>query len=68
MAGLARNPCVDAAGNNGASCMLLHDVAKLRGFFGRFVPELLHTDFGLGIWDLYQQGRGGGCGRRDARD
>ena len=56
MAGLARNPCVNAAGNNGASCMLLHDVANLRGFFGRFAPELLHTDFGLEIWDLYQRG------------
>jgi RIO kinase 1 len=47
---------VDAAGNNHASRMLLRDVANLRGFFGRFAPELPHTDFGLEIWDLYQRG------------
>ncbi|WP_428419785.1 PA4780 family RIO1-like protein kinase [Methylibium sp.] len=47
---------VDAAGNNHASRMLLRDVANLSGFFGRFAPELLHTDFGPEIWDLYQRG------------
>jgi RIO kinase 1 len=47
---------VDAAGNNHASRMLLRDVANLRSFFGRFAPELLHTDFGPEIWDLYQRG------------
>ena len=47
---------IDAAGNNHASRMLLRDVANLRGFFGRFAPELLHTNFGLEIWDLYQRG------------
>ncbi|MDO8441756.1 MAG: PA4780 family RIO1-like protein kinase, partial [Polaromonas sp.] len=47
---------VDAAGNNHASRMLLRDVDNLRNFFGRFAPELLHTDFGLEIWDLYQRG------------
>ena len=36
--------------------MLLRDVANLRAFFGRFAPELLHTSFGLEIWDLYQRG------------
>ncbi|MBW8723475.1 MAG: serine protein kinase RIO, partial [Polaromonas sp.] len=36
---------VDAAGNNHAGRMLLRDVANLRGFFGRFAPELLHTDY-----------------------
>ena len=75
---------VDAAGNNHAQRMLLRDVANLRGFFGQFAPELLKTDFGPEIWDLYQRGvlepetvltgrfarkaRGGGCGQRDARD
>ena len=34
---------VDAAGNNHAKRMLLRDVDNLRGFFGRFAPELLHT-------------------------
>ncbi len=47
---------VDAAGNNHASRMLLRDVANLRGFFGRFAPELLHTQYGAEIWSLYQRG------------
>jgi RIO kinase 1 len=47
---------VDAAGNNHAGRMLLRDVANLRGFFGRFAPELLRTDYGSEIWDLYQRG------------
>ena len=47
---------VDAAGNNHAKRMLLRDVDNLRGFFGQFAPELLKTDFGLEIWELYQRG------------
>ena len=47
---------VDAAGNNHANRMLLRDVANLRSFFGGFAPELLSTDFGPEIWDLYQRG------------
>ena len=47
---------VDAAGNNHASRMLLRDVDNLRNFFGAFAPELLRTDYGLEIWDLYQRG------------
>ena len=47
---------VDAAGNNHAKRMLLRDVANLRGFFGGFAPELLHTDYGPEIWDLYERG------------
>jgi RIO kinase 1 len=47
---------VDAAGNNHAARMLLRDVANLRGFFGRFSPELLLTEYGHEIWDLYQRG------------
>jgi len=47
---------VDAAGNNHAGRMLLRDVANLRGFFGQFAPELLATDYGPEIWDLYQRG------------
>ena len=47
---------VDAAGNNHASRMLLRDVANLRTFFGCFAPELLHTEHGHEIWDLYQRG------------
>jgi len=47
---------VDAAGNNHAKRMLLRDVANLRNFFGSFSPELLTTDYGHEIWDLYQGG------------
>lgn len=47
---------IDAAGNNHAKRMLLRDVANLRGFFGRFAPELLDTDYGHEIWDLYRRG------------
>ena len=47
---------VDAAGNNHASRMLLRDVANLRAFFGGFAPELLPTQYGPEIWDLYQRG------------
>jgi RIO kinase 1 len=47
---------VDAAGNNHASRMLLRDVANLRAFFGRFAPDLLTSDYGHEIWDLYQRG------------
>jgi RIO kinase 1 len=47
---------VDAAGNNHAQRMLLRDVENLRGFFGRFAPELLRTDYGHEIWALYERG------------
>ena len=47
---------VDAAGNNHAKRMLLRDVGNLGTFFGRFAPELLHTDFGPEIWDLFERG------------
>lgn len=47
---------IDAAGNNHAKRMLLRDVENLRHFFGRFAPELLKTDYGHEIWDLYQRG------------
>jgi RIO kinase 1 len=36
--------------------MLLRDVTNLKAFFGRFAPELLHTEHGHEIWDLYQRG------------
>ena len=47
---------VDAAGNNHAQRMLLRDVANLRDFFGQFAPDLLATEFGPEIWNLYQAG------------
>jgi RIO kinase 1 len=48
---------VDAAGNNHAPRMLMRDVDNLRSFFGRFAPELLKTQYGPEIWDLYAGGR-----------
>jgi RIO kinase 1 len=47
---------VDAAGNNHASRMLIRDVNNLRVFFGQFAPDLLRTNFGEEIWDLFQRG------------
>ena len=47
---------VDAAGNNHAPRMLLRDVDNLRRFFGRAAPELLATQYGPEIWDLYARG------------
>ena len=47
---------VDAAGNNHAARMLLRDVDNLRAFFGRFAADLLDTEYGHEIWDLYQRG------------
>ena len=47
---------VDAAGNNHAQRMLLRDVANLRDFFGQFAPDLLATQYGAEMWNLYQAG------------
>ena len=47
---------VDAAGNNHAPRMLVRDVDNLRGFFGKFAPDLLATDYGKEIWALYEAG------------
>ena len=47
---------VDAAGNNHAQRMLLRDVGNLSDFFGRAAPELLRTQHGAEIWDLYARG------------
>ena len=47
---------VDAAGNNNAPWMLVRDVDNLRGYFGRFAPALLKTDYGKEIWALYEAG------------
>jgi RIO kinase 1 len=47
---------VDAAGNNHAQRMLLRDVQNLNNFFGGFAPELLNSQHGDEIWDLFRRG------------
>jgi len=47
---------VDAAGNNQAKGMLERDVDNLAGYFGRFAPELLTSQYGKEIWALYAHG------------
>lgn len=47
---------VDAAGNNHARSMLERDVANMANCFGQFAPELLHSEYGMEIWSLYQSG------------
>ena len=39
------------------NALLQRDVDNLRSFFGRFAPELLHTEYGHEIWDLYHAGK-----------
>jgi RIO kinase 1 len=48
---------VDAAGNAHASAMLERDVGNLTRYFGRFAPELLHTQYAKEIWSLYKSGK-----------
>src|SRR5882757_3100241 len=47
---------VNAAGNNNAFAMLERDVNNMRDAFGRAAPELLETDYGHEIWQLYEAG------------
>ena len=47
---------VDAAGNNEAASMLYRDVRNLATYFGQFAPELLTTEYGREIWQLYESG------------
>ena len=48
---------VNAAANNSAAMLLIRDVDRLRSHFGRYVPELLETEYGAEIWALYAAGR-----------
>src|SRR5690606_30141512 len=47
---------VDAAGNTEAPAMLKRDVANLAIYFGQFAPELLATQYGEEIWQLFEAG------------
>ncbi len=47
---------VNAASNNSAGAMLERDVENMTRYFGRFAPELLSTDYGKEIWELYEHG------------
>jgi len=47
---------VDAASNNSAKAMFERDVNNIRDSLGRFVPELLLTEYAKEIWALFEQG------------
>jgi RIO kinase 1 len=47
---------IDAAGSSVAGAMLERDVGNLANFFGTFAPELLGSQYGEEIWNLYQAG------------
>lgn len=48
---------VNAAGNNNAFRMLERDVNNIRDYCGRFVPELLATEYAHEIWDHFRNNR-----------
>ena len=48
---------VNAAANNSAGMMLERDVVNMAIYFGGFAPELLKTDYGKEIWELYESGK-----------
>jgi RIO kinase 1 len=37
--------------------MLERDVGNMTAYFGRFAPELLTSDYGREIWNLYASGQ-----------
>ncbi|MEH6471652.1 MAG: PA4780 family RIO1-like protein kinase [Halopseudomonas sp.] len=45
---------VDAAANNHAQWMLERDVNNMTQYYGQFAPELLTTQYGKEIWELYE--------------
>lgn len=47
---------IDAAGSSVAASMLERDVSNLANFFGAFAPELIGSQYGAEIWNLYQAG------------
>ena len=47
---------VNAAGNNEAPVMLVRDVDNLASYFGQFAPQLIGSQYGKEIWQLYEAG------------
>jgi len=47
---------IDAAGSSVAGSMLERDVSNLANFFGAVLPDLLGSQYGAEIWNLYQAG------------
>lgn len=47
---------VNAAANNNAKSMLERDVDNMTNYFGQFAPDLLETNFGKEIWQLFEDG------------
>ncbi len=47
---------VDAAGSSVAASMLERDVSNLANFFGTFAPQLIGSQYGAEIWNLYEAG------------
>jgi RIO kinase 1 len=47
---------IDAASSSVASTMLERDAANLAHFFSNFAPELVNSQYGKEIWNLYQAG------------
>lgn len=48
---------VNASANNNAKAMLERDVENMTNYFGQFAPDLLETNFGKEIWQLFEDGK-----------
>ena len=48
---------VNASANNNAKAMLERDVENMTNYFGQFSPDLLETNFGKEIWQLFEDGK-----------
>jgi RIO kinase 1 len=48
---------IDAASSSVAAGMLERDVSNLANFFGTAAPELIGSQYGKEIWQLYQAGK-----------
>jgi len=48
---------VNASANNNAKAMLERDVDNMTKYFGQFAPDLLETNFGKEIWQLFEDGK-----------